>query len=111
MSTSEASGPDLRALGDLDRLVHEPARLQILSLLTVLEEADFLYLLQQTGQSRGNLSSHIAKLETAGYVEVEKTFVGKIPRTVYRLTGPGRRAFDTYKQGLLSALGVFPPKT
>jgi len=107
----EKGGPDLSALGNVDRLVHEPARLQIFSVLSVLEEADFLYLLQQTGQTRGNLSSHIAKLETAGYVDVDKTFVGKIPRTVYRLTGSGRRAFDTYKQGLLSALGVFPPKT
>ncbi len=105
MASPEEAGLDLDALGKVDRLIHEPARLQIISLLSVLEEADFLFVLQRTGQTRGNLSSHIAKLETAGYVEVTKAFVGKIPRTVYRLTAPGRRAFNTYRQGLMSVLG------
>jgi len=105
MSTPEESGPDLSALGAVDKLIHEPGRLQIVSWLSALEEADFLFLLEQTGQSRGNLSSHIAKLESAGYVDVEKTFVGKIPRTTYRLTGPGRLAFKTYKRDLMTALG------
>lgn len=105
MARPEEAGLDLGALGRLDRLIHEPARLQILSLLSVLEEADFLFVLRQTGQTRGNLSSHIAKLEIAGYVDVDKAFVGKIPRTVYRLTASGRKAFDTYKQGLMTVLG------
>ena len=102
MSTRE---PDLKAVAAVDRLVHEPARLQILAWLSVLEEADFLYLLQQTDQTRGNLSSHMSKLEQAGYIDVTKAFVGKVPRTVYRLTAAGRRALETYKRTLLAVLG------
>ena len=105
MARPEECGLDLVALGGVDRLIHEPARLQIVCLLSVLEEADFLFVLQQTGQTRGNLSSHIAKLETAGYVDVNKAFVGKIPRTVYRLTASGKKAFNTYKQRLMTVLG------
>ncbi len=104
MAGPEGGSLDLGALGSVDRLIHEPARLQIVSLLSVLEEADFLFVLQQTGQTRGNLSSHIAKLESAGYVEVNKAFIGKIPRTVYRLTVSGKRAFDTYKRRLTRVL-------
>ena len=70
---------------DPDRLVHEPGRLAILVVLNAVEEADFLFLMDQTGLTKGNLSSHTAKLEDAGYITIEKTFVGKIPRTVYRL--------------------------
>ena len=104
MSRSDAEIPDLAALAEVDRLIHEPARLEIISWLSVLEESDFLFLLEQTGQTRGNLSSHISKLETAGYVDVTKSFVGKMPRTVYRLTATGRSAFDTYKRDLLAVL-------
>ncbi len=105
MRAPESSGPDLSSLSSVDRLIHEPARLQIVSWLSVLAEADFLFLLQQTGQTRGNLSSHVSKLEQAGYVDVDKSFVGKIPRTVYRLTASGREAFESYKQNLLAVLG------
>lgn len=105
MARPEEASLDLGLLGSLDRLIHEPARLQIISLLSVLEEADFLFVLRQTGQTRGNLSSHIAKLEIAGYVEVNKAFVGKTPRTVYRLTASGREAFDLYRQELMTVLG------
>jgi DNA-binding transcriptional ArsR family regulator len=104
MSTPDTESPDLRALNSIDRLIHEPARLQIVSWLSVLEEADFIFLLQQTGQTRGNLSSHISKLETAGYVEVNKAFIGKVPRTVYKLTAPGREAFEAYRRELLATL-------
>ena len=106
MSTPDAEGPDLSALDSIDRLIHEPARLQIVSWLSALEEADFLFLLQQTGQTRGNLSSHISKLETAGYVAVNKAFIGKVPRTVYKLTDPGKEAFEAYRRDLLAILGA-----
>jgi DNA-binding transcriptional ArsR family regulator len=102
--TPDAGGFDLGTLGRVDRLIHEPARLEIVAWLSVLDEADFLFLLKETGQTRGNLSSHVAKLEEAGYVAVSKTFVGKIPRTVYRLTSSGRKAFDGYKRSLLTVL-------
>lgn len=83
---------------DLDKVIHEPGRLLIVALLSGAKEADFLYLLKETGLTKGNLSSHIAKLEEAGYLEVQKTFKGKIPLTVLRLTRPGRAAFEDYKK-------------
>jgi DNA-binding MarR family transcriptional regulator len=83
---------------DLDKVIHEPGRLIIAALLSGVKEADFLYLLKETGLTKGNLSSHIAKLEEAGYIEVQKTFKGKIPLTVLRLTRTGRGAFEEYKK-------------
>jgi DNA-binding MarR family transcriptional regulator len=91
---------DLRSLGEVDRLLHEPARLLIASILFSVEEADFLYLLNTTGLTRGNLSTHLSKLEEAGYVQIEKTYRGKLPRTVCRLTPDGRKAFDAYRKKL-----------
>ncbi len=95
---------DLRRLAGLDKVIHEPGRLAIVSYLAVVEEADFLFLLDQTGLTRGNMSSHIAKLEKAGYLEVDKTFVERVPRTTYRLTASGREAFDSYRANLLGSL-------
>jgi DNA-binding transcriptional ArsR family regulator len=94
----------IRTLADLDRLVHEPGRLAILSLLSAVEEADFLYLLNETGLTKGNLSSHLAKLETAGYVSIEKTYRGKIPMTICRLLPSGRAAFKHYRAALKASL-------
>ncbi|MFB3778538.1 MAG: winged helix-turn-helix domain-containing protein [Bryobacteraceae bacterium] len=82
----------------LDKVIHEPGRLLIVALLSGAKEADFLYVLKETGLTKGNLSSHIAKLEEAGYLEVQKTFKGKIPLTVLRLTRTGRAAFEDYKK-------------
>ena len=76
----------IQGVTDLDRLLHEPSRLLITTILYPLEEADFLYLLRESGLTKGNLSSHVAKLEQAGYVEVTKTYQGKVPLTIYRLT-------------------------
>jgi DNA-binding transcriptional ArsR family regulator len=90
---------------DPDRLIHEPGRLAILVVLNAVDEADFLFLMEQTGLTKGNLSSHTAKLETAGYVEIEKAFVGKIPRTVYRLTEPGADALQQYRDHMAGVLG------
>lgn len=92
-------------MSDLDRVIHEPARLQIVALLSGAKEADFLFLQRETGLTKGNLSSHLVKLEEVGYVDVEKTFRGKIPMTVLRLTAKGRAAFEGYRKsmnGLLS---------
>jgi DNA-binding MarR family transcriptional regulator len=91
---------------DLDRLIHEPGRLLIVALLNGVKEADFLYLQKQTGLTKGNLSSHIAKLEEAGYIEVEKTFKGKIPLTILRLTAAGRGAFAFYKETMGKLLTI-----
>jgi|WetSurMetagenome_2_1015567.scaffolds.fasta_scaffold193639_2 DNA-binding transcriptional ArsR family regulator len=94
----------VRDINDLDRVVHEPARLMIVTILSVVEAADFVYLLRETALNKGTLSSHLARLEEAGYVEIEKTFRGKVPQTLLRLTKPGRRAFEAYRKKLR---GVF----
>ena len=91
---------DLSNLTNVDRLIHEPARLMIVAILYTVENADFLYLQRETELTKGNLSSHLSKLENAGYVEIEKTYRGKIPLTVCRLTDKGRQAFEDYRQQL-----------
>ena len=93
---------------DLDRLIHEPGRLLIVALLSGVEEADFLYLQKQSGLTKGNLSSHISKLEEAGYLEVEKKYKGKIPLTTLRLTQIGRDAFAFYKETMGRLLSPTP---
>lgn len=88
----------LRDVVAVDRLIHEPARLLIVATLSALEEADFLFLLNATKLTKGNLSSHLSRLEEAGYVAIDKTYAGKIPRTVCRLTAAGRAALEQYRQ-------------
>ena len=95
----------LRGLIDIDRTIHQPARLIIVAILSAVEEADFLYLLQSTGLTRGNLSSHLTRLETAGYVSIEKSFAGKMPRTIGRLTDEGRQTLATYRQQMGTVIG------
>jgi DNA-binding transcriptional ArsR family regulator len=92
--------PDLRALTDVDRLIHEPSRTVILAILAAVECADFLYLQRETGLTKGNLSVHLSKLEAAGYVRIEKTYRGKVPLTLCRMTEGGRTAFDAYRKQL-----------
>jgi DNA-binding transcriptional ArsR family regulator len=88
----------------LDRLVHEPARLVILTVLAAAEEVEFLFLEETTGLTRGNLSSHLSKLETGAYLTVKKRFKGKLPVTSCRITKEGRRALDGYRRQLLDSL-------
>jgi DNA-binding transcriptional ArsR family regulator len=88
----------VRNLIDIDRIIHEPARLMIVAVLSAVAEADFLFLLKATELSKGNLSSHLSRLEEAGYVSIEKTFVGKVPRTVCRLTAEGQSALEAYRK-------------
>jgi len=83
-------------MADLDRLIHEPARLRILTLLSGLEAADFNFLLSTAGLTKGNLSSHIDRLEKAGYVAVEKSFNGRMPHTEYSITPEGLAALGEY---------------
>jgi DNA-binding MarR family transcriptional regulator len=94
----------VRNLAGLNRVIHEPARLAIVAMLWVVDEADFLYLLNETGLTKGNLSSHLAKLEAEGYVEVEKTYRQKIPLTICRLTRSGRQAFEHYRAAIKAGL-------
>ena len=80
----------------LDRLVHEPARLALLTALSECLSADFLFLKRLTGLTKGNLSVHLSKLEAAGLVAIGKEFIGKKPRTVLTLTAEGREAVDSH---------------
>jgi DNA-binding MarR family transcriptional regulator len=91
---------DLRFLSGVDRLIHEPSRSIILAILCAVESADFLYLQRETGLTKGNLSVHLSKLEEAGYVSIQKTYRGKIPMTLCRMTESGRQAFETYRKQL-----------
>ena len=90
----------LRSLIELDRLIHEPARLLIVTILSSVASADFLYLQRETGLTKGNLSAHLSKLEEAGYIQIEKTFKGKFPLTICRLTSTGQKALKLYRQQL-----------
>jgi DNA-binding transcriptional ArsR family regulator len=85
-------------VSEVDRIIHEPARLMIVALLSGAKEADFLFLQRETSLTKGNLSSHLMKLEEAYYIEIEKTFRGKIPLTLVRLTARGRAAFQSYRK-------------
>jgi DNA-binding MarR family transcriptional regulator len=90
----------LRSLAGVDCLIHEPSRSNILAILAAVESADFLYLQRETGLTKGNLSVHLSKLEAAGYIDIEKTYRGKIPLTLCRMTLAGREAFAAYRKRL-----------
>ena len=96
---------------EIDRLIHEPARLRIVATLYVVDEADFVYLAQQTGLTAGNMNSHMARLVSADYVAADKTFAANRPRTVYRLTEEGRTAILHYRQHVGNLLAPIEPNT
>lgn len=106
MSSERAESKDVKGVVDLDRLIHEPARLVIVSILSAVESADFVYLQRETGLTPGNLSSHLSRLESAGYVELEKGYRGKVPLTTCRLTERGRSAFSEYRSRLEQVLAA-----
>jgi DNA-binding transcriptional ArsR family regulator len=83
-------------LAALDRLIHEPARLAILTALSACGSADFLFLQRLTGLTKGNLSTHLAKLAEAGIVEIDKGYIGKIPNTKVQLSDSGRLAVEQH---------------
>jgi DNA-binding MarR family transcriptional regulator len=91
-------GDELPDVKSIDRLIHEPVRLLIMANLYVVETADFLYLMKQLNLTFGNLSSHMSKLEEAGYINVEKEFQDKKPVTRLSLTDAGREAFSDYRE-------------
>ncbi|GAD05896.1 transcriptional regulator [Porphyromonas crevioricanis] len=87
-------------LEPLDPLLMSELRLAVMSILMYVQEADFLYIKEETGATAGNLSVQIDKLQTAGYIDVEKGFAGKRTRTVCRITEGGRRAFEKHFEAL-----------
>jgi DNA-binding MarR family transcriptional regulator len=91
------SAKDFEFAADPDRVIHEPARLKIMAVLSVAQSADFTYLMGETGLTRGNLSVQLTRLKEAGYLEIKKAFVGKRPHTTASITPEGRAAFDVYR--------------
>ncbi|MFC1921230.1 winged helix-turn-helix domain-containing protein [Chloroflexota bacterium] len=110
MSAGKAGDKDRKSAIDIDRLVHEPSRFMIMAHLYVVENADFLFLIRQTGFTWGNLSAHLSKLEEAGYINIIKEFLDKKPHTVLSLTSKGRIAFEQYRMNMRQVLDDLPGK-
>jgi DNA-binding MarR family transcriptional regulator len=106
--TTPQPGPELHPLAGLDQIIHTPARLMVLTYLYVVESADYVFLMRLTGLTWGNLATHLNKLEEAGYIEVQKTFKGKKPQSILRMTARGRTAFQAYKKSLKQVLDDLP---
>jgi len=90
---------------EINRFVHEPVRLKILAYLSVVESADFVFLISRLGLTMGNLSAHVSKLKEAEYIEVKKTFKDNRPNTMLSLTKKGLKAFELYRDDMLQLLG------
>ncbi len=101
---TDTLNPEMQTILELDRVIHEPARLVILTVCSSAEEVEFKFLETTTGLSKGNLSSHTSKLEQAGYLEVVKAFRGKIPVTSFKITKTGKAALASYWTALRDAI-------
>ena len=108
MKSDKGNSDHQQPATNIDRLIHEPSRFILMAHLYVVESADFLFLIRQTGMTWGNLSVHLSKLEVAGYVVIEKEFLGKKPHTTVRLTDEGRLAFDQYRNSMKQVLENLP---
>ncbi len=104
MSSDESGLDGLQLIEDIDRTIHAPTRLKIMAYLSIVEGADFTFLMRQTGLTRGNLSPNLRKLEEANYISIQKEFVNRIPRTLVRLTDEGRAALQTYRENMQQVL-------
>jgi DNA-binding MarR family transcriptional regulator len=102
--------PELRPLADINQIIHAPARLMVLAYLYVVESADYVFLVRLTGLTWGNLSTHLTKLEEAGYIAIDKEFRDKKPHTTIRLTRQGRAAFKEYKRSMQQVLNDLPDR-
>ena len=108
MAKKEPNQIDVNSLSEIDPIIHAPARLMVMTYLYVVDSLDFVYLKRITGLSWGNLSTHLTKLEDAGYVRMSKGFQGKKPKTMIELTKLGRDAFRIYKEDMQQVLGDLP---
>jgi len=106
--SSPLQDSELHPLADIDQIIHAPARLMVLTYLYVVESADYVFLMRLTGLTWGNLATHLSKLEEAGYVEIQKTFDGKKPKSILRMTEQGRDAFRNYKKSMQQVLDDLP---
>jgi DNA-binding MarR family transcriptional regulator len=106
--TDQQGDPELHPLADINQVIHASARLMVLTYLYVVESADYVFLLRLTGLSWGNLSTHLTRLEEAGYITIHKEFKGKKPHTTISLTKQGRGAFREYKKSMQQVLDDLP---
>jgi DNA-binding MarR family transcriptional regulator len=88
------------SIGEIDKVIHEPARMKIMVNLYFVESMDAIFLLRQTDLTWGNLATHTKKLEVAGYIEVKKEFIKRKPHTMFKLTKRGRNAFENYRKNM-----------
>jgi len=100
---------DWKSITEVDKLIHEPSRLMILTILNAVEKADFVYLQRETGLTRGNLSAHLTKLNDGRYINIQKTFNGKIPQTICQITVDGKTAFQKYTEYLKNVVSKITP--
>jgi DNA-binding transcriptional ArsR family regulator len=107
MPTNDTQEEYFRSLSEINRLIHEPARLMILSYLDVVDSADFVFLMRVSGLTWGNLSSHMTKLEQAGYITIRKEFINKKPHSMAMLTSQGKQALKEYRQVMKKTLDGF----
>jgi DNA-binding MarR family transcriptional regulator len=106
--TANQGEPDLRALAEIDPVIHASARLMVMTYLYVVENADYVFLMHHTGLTWGNLATHLTKLEDAGYIKVVKSFKGKKPQSTVSMTDKGRNAFRTYKKRMQQVFDDLP---
>ncbi|MDQ1265246.1 MAG: hypothetical protein QG635_396 [Bacteroidota bacterium] len=96
MSNNSNNDFSIADILSLDKIIHEPVRFAILSVLSVVEEADFLFIMNKLELTQGNLSSHLKKLEETGYIEIRKTYKGKRPLTIVKISETGRNEYIKY---------------
>lgn len=106
--TEQTISPELHPLAEIDQVIHAPARLMVLTYLFVVESSDYVFLVNLTGLTWGNLSTHLTKLEEAGYIKINKEFKGKKPHSTISLTKEGRTAFREYKNKIQQVLSDLP---
>ena len=104
MNDESKNPPAENPVAGLDPLIHAPARLNIMTQLYAVEQADYIFLKNLTGLTWGNLSAHAVKLAEAGYLEIEKSIVNKKTHTIARMTGKGREALESYREQMMQVL-------
>jgi DNA-binding MarR family transcriptional regulator len=108
MENLVAGNENQQYVAEIDRLIHEPSRYHIMAILYVVHSADFLFLMNHTGLTGGNLSTHLRKLESSGYISTKKEFLNNKPHTTISVTKKGRLAFDQYRKNMKQALDTLP---
>jgi len=99
------------SIDEIDKIIHEPARMKIMANLYFVKGMDAIFLLRQTGLTWGNLATHTKKLEAAGYIKVEKEFIKRKPHTMFKITTDGKEAFETYTEKMKDIFRDLPGKS